>query len=89
MEKRRIDWRIFVLVAGFTAGCGEGPIEIANTVVSADGLTASAVHALGKGALPVDIAVSKAGDKIALVVAGRHGRGRIICRIRRLPQRRA
>lgn len=57
---------------GYGTGCGEGPIEIATTVVSADGITASAVHALGRGALPVDIAVSSAGDKLALVVAGGH-----------------
>ena len=57
---------------GYGTGCGEGPVEIATTVVAPGAASATAIHALGRGALPVDIAASATGDRLALVVAGGH-----------------
>lgn len=54
---------------GYGGDCGGGPIEDAISVI-APGQLPQAVGQIGRGALPVDIAASKTGDKIALVVAG-------------------
>ncbi len=54
---------------GYGGGCGEGPVE-AGVTMMAPGAAPVAVHQIGNGALPVDIAASPAGDKIAMVVAG-------------------
>lgn len=54
---------------GYGGNCGGGPVEDAVTVV-APGEQPRAARRFGKGALPVDIAVSPTNDKIALVVAG-------------------
>lgn len=54
---------------GYGGGCGGGPSEDGVTVVPPDGAPRAASR-IGRGALPVDIAVSPAGDKLAMVVAG-------------------
>ncbi|HEU0035529.1 MAG TPA: cytochrome c [Kofleriaceae bacterium] len=54
---------------GYGGDCGGGPVEDAVTVI-APGLAPQAVAQIGNGALPVDIAASPAGDKLAVVVAG-------------------
>ncbi len=54
---------------GYGGQCGGGPVEDALTIV-APGEQPRAVRRIGKGALPVDIAVSPTNDKIALVMAG-------------------
>ncbi len=54
---------------GYGGNCGGGPIEDALSVIT-PGQAPLAVGRIGKGALPVDIAASKLGDKLALVVAG-------------------
>ncbi len=57
---------------GYGGQCGGGPIEDALTVIPPDGTGAGPmpVARVGRGALPVDIAVSRAGDKIAVATAG-------------------
>jgi len=57
---------------GYGGDCGGGPIEDAVTVIPPDGTGAGPmpVARIGRGALPVDIAVSRAGDKIAVATAG-------------------
>lgn len=60
---------------GYGGSCGGGPVEDAITVVDPGGATPGgaaprAVARIGRGALPVDIAVSRSGDKIAVAVAG-------------------
>ncbi|MBA3459500.1 MAG: cytochrome-c peroxidase [Deltaproteobacteria bacterium] len=54
---------------GYGGSCGGGPLEDAVTVVT-PGQTPQAVARIGRGALPVDIAASRSGDKIAVAVAG-------------------
>ena len=54
---------------GYGGQCGGGPVEDALTIV-APGAQPRAVRRIGKGALPVDIAVSPTNDKIALVMSG-------------------
>jgi hypothetical protein len=54
---------------GYGGNCGGGPVEDAVTVMAA-GQLPQAVARIGRGALPVDIAASRAGDKIAVAVAG-------------------
>jgi mono/diheme cytochrome c family protein len=54
---------------GYGGDCGGGPIEDAVTIV-APGQAPRAALRIGNGALPVDIAASIAGDKIAVVTAG-------------------
>lgn len=54
---------------GYGGSCGGGPLEDAVTVVT-PGQTPVAVARIGRGALPVDIAASVAGDKLAVVTAG-------------------
>lgn len=54
---------------GYGGDCGGGPVEDAVTVVSPSGLPQAALR-IANGALPVDIAASVAGDKIAVVSAG-------------------
>jgi hypothetical protein len=53
---------------GYGTGCG-GPVEAAMTLVS-PGQAPVALMPIAQGALPVDVAVSKAGDKIAVLTAG-------------------
>jgi mono/diheme cytochrome c family protein len=53
---------------GYGTGCG-GPVEAAITVL-APGQAPIAALPIAQGALPVDIAISKAGDKIAVLTAG-------------------
>ena len=54
---------------GYGGSCGGGPLEDAVTVVT-PGQAPQAVARIGRGALPVDIAASRSGDKIAVAVAG-------------------
>ncbi len=54
---------------GYGGNCGGGPIEDAVTVL-APGQTPRAVARIGRGSLPVDIAVSRTGDKVAVLNAG-------------------
>ncbi|MBA2544962.1 MAG: cytochrome-c peroxidase [Deltaproteobacteria bacterium] len=54
---------------GYGGGCGEAPVEDAVTMIR-PGQAPVAVGQIGRGALPVDIAVSPNNDKLALVVAG-------------------
>lgn len=54
---------------GYGGTCGGGPVEDAITVIS-PGQAPRAVARIGRGALPVDIAVSRSGDKIAVLTAG-------------------
>lgn len=54
---------------GYGGDCGGGPVEDAVTVM-APGQAPRAAAQIARAALPVDIAVSKAGDKIAVVSAG-------------------
>jgi DNA-binding beta-propeller fold protein YncE len=54
---------------GYGGDCGDGPVEDAISVI-APGQAPLAVARIGHGALPVDIAASKTGDKLAVVVAG-------------------
>ncbi len=54
---------------GYGGDCGGGPVEDAVSVV-APGQPWQAASRIGNGALPVDIAASAAGDKIAVVTAG-------------------
>lgn len=56
---------------GYGGDCGGGPVEDAVTV-SAPGAVGGprAVGQISRAALPVDIAVSRAGDKLAVVSAG-------------------
>ncbi len=53
---------------GYGAGCG-GPVEAAVTVIT-PGQAPVALLPIAQAALPVDIAVSQSGDKIAVVTAG-------------------
>lgn len=57
---------------GYGGECGGGPIEDAVTVIPPDGTGAGPmpVARIGRGALPVDIAVSRSGDKLAVATAG-------------------
>ncbi len=55
---------------GYGSDCGGGPVETALTVV-APGQLPFPVQSLARGALPVDIATTPSGDRIAVVVAGR------------------
>lgn len=57
---------------GYGGSCGGGPVEDAVTVI-APGQAPRATARIGRGALPVDIAVSRAGDKIAVLTAGNRG----------------
>ncbi len=54
---------------GYGGNCGGGPVEDAVSVVGADGIPRATAR-IGRGALPVDIAASRSGDKIAVVTAG-------------------
>ena len=54
---------------GYGTMCGGGPVEAAITVHT-PGQQPIAVRPIAQGALPVDIAVSKSGDKIAVITAG-------------------
>ena len=54
---------------GYGGDCGGGPIEDAVTIMT-PGAAPQAVGQIGRAALPVDIAVSPTGDKLALVTAG-------------------
>ncbi len=54
---------------GYGGNCGGGPVEDAVSVVTPGGVP-QAVARIGRGALPVDIAASRAGDKIAVVTSG-------------------
>jgi DNA-binding beta-propeller fold protein YncE len=54
---------------GYGGDCGGGPVEDGITFM-APGQAPRAVGQIARAALPVDIAVSKAGDKIAVVAAG-------------------
>ncbi len=54
---------------GYGGNCGGGPVEDAVTVIT-PGQAPRAVARIGRGALPVDIAVSRTGDKIAVLSAG-------------------
>lgn len=54
---------------GYGGNCGGGPVEDAVSVVTPDGIPRASAR-IGRGALPVDIAASRAGDKIAVVTAG-------------------
>ena len=54
---------------GYGGDCGGGPVEDAVSV-AAPGQTWRAASRIGNGALPVDIAASVAGDKLAVVTAG-------------------
>jgi DNA-binding beta-propeller fold protein YncE len=53
---------------GYGTGCG-GPVEAAVTMI-APGQAPVALSPIAQGALPVDLAVSKNGDKIAILTAG-------------------
>ena len=53
---------------GYGTGCGS-PVEAAITVIS-PGQPPVAALPIAQGALPVDIAVTKSGDKIAVLTAG-------------------
>ena len=56
---------------GYGGGCGGGPDESAITIVSPGaGNTAFPVTPFARGALPVDVAVSPAGDQVAFATAG-------------------
>lgn len=54
---------------GYGGDCGGGPVEDAVSVIAPGQLPQAAMR-IGNGALPVDIAASVAGDKIAVVTAG-------------------
>ncbi|MBS1120031.1 MAG: cytochrome peroxidase [Deltaproteobacteria bacterium] len=54
---------------GYGGNCGGGPVEDAISVI-APGQAPQALARIGHGALPVDIAASTTGDKLAVVVAG-------------------
>jgi len=54
---------------GYGGSCGGGPVEDAVTVIT-PGQTPRAALRIGRGALPVDIAVTRAGDKVAVLTAG-------------------
>ena len=54
---------------GYGGNCGGGPVEDAVSMVT-PGQAPVAVARIGRGALPVDIAASRAGDKIAVLTAG-------------------
>jgi len=54
---------------GYGGGCGEAPVEDAVTMIR-PGQQPVAVGQIARGALPVDLAVSPGGDKLAIVVAG-------------------
>jgi hypothetical protein len=54
---------------GYGGDCGGGPVEDAVSV-AAPGQPWRATSRIGNGALPVDIAASPAGDKLAVVTAG-------------------
>ncbi|MEO8699032.1 MAG: cytochrome-c peroxidase [Kofleriaceae bacterium] len=56
---------------GYGGDCGGGPIEDALSIVTPGSTTGPLpIGQIGRAALPVDIAVSRTGDKIALVSAG-------------------
>jgi mono/diheme cytochrome c family protein len=54
---------------GYGGDCGDGPVEDAISVM-APGVAPAAVGRIGMGALPVDIAASATGDRLAIVTAG-------------------
>ena len=54
---------------GYGGNCGEIQVEDAVSVM-APGQVPQAVARIGRGALPIDIAASRAGDKVAVAVAG-------------------
>ncbi len=56
---------------GYGGGCGVGPVANAVTKITPGGAgVPEAIHRIGNGALPVDIATTKLGDKIAVLLAG-------------------
>jgi hypothetical protein len=56
---------------GYGGDCGGGPIEDALSIVTPGGTTGPLpIGQISRAALPVDIAVSKTGDKIAVLSAG-------------------
>ncbi len=54
---------------GYGGNCGGGPVEDAVSVMN-PGQAPQAIARIARGALPVDIAASRAGDKIAVAIAG-------------------
>jgi DNA-binding beta-propeller fold protein YncE len=54
---------------GYGTGCGGAPVEAAITVVT-PGQAPIAAMPIAQGALPIDIAITKQGDKIAVLTAG-------------------
>ncbi len=54
---------------GYGGNCGGGPVEDAVTVI-APGQAPRPISRIVRGALPVDIAVSRTGDKLAVLSAG-------------------
>ena len=54
---------------GYGGNCGGSPVEDAISVIT-PGQPPMAVARIGHGALPVDIAASRTGDKLAVVTAG-------------------
>ncbi len=55
---------------GYGSDCGGGPVEAAVTVVDPASGLLQAVSPLASGALPLDIATTVAGDRLAIVIAG-------------------
>jgi mono/diheme cytochrome c family protein len=70
-HQRQIQGELRVETGGYGGGCtGEGgPVETALTVVE-NGLSPAAVAPFARGALPIDLAVSKDGQIIAIATAG-------------------
>jgi hypothetical protein len=54
---------------GYGGGCDQGPVESATTLL-APGQPPVALAPVARGALPVDLAVSPDGQKVAVVLAG-------------------
>jgi DNA-binding beta-propeller fold protein YncE/mono/diheme cytochrome c family protein len=72
VHQRQLQTVLHTTQGGYGAGCGQGPVETGITVMmdpnSTTGVFASAPAVVG--ALPVDMAVTAAGDRLAIVTAG-------------------
>jgi len=68
-HQRQVQSTLSETEGGYGGMCGDGPIEDALTLRNADG-TFRALARMAHGSLPVDIAITTAGDQVAVVSAG-------------------
>jgi mono/diheme cytochrome c family protein len=72
VHQRQLQTILHTTHGGYGAGCGQGPVETGVTIMM-DPSSSSPIFASAppvSGALPVDVAVTAAGDRLAIVTAG-------------------